>query len=71
MSRTTYVSQIAKLCTTVSAASGEGIPKCSFNSRLIQVITVEKVLIGGYSHKIIPLFSVIYLDSTAEGNGAS
>jgi hypothetical protein len=53
------------------AASGEGIPKCSYNSRLIQIITVEKVLLGDYSQKIITLFSVIYLDSTAEGNGAS
>jgi hypothetical protein len=53
------------------AASGEEISKYSFNSRLVQVITVEKILIGDCSHKIITLFSVIYLDSTAEGNGAS
>jgi len=52
------------------AASDEGITICSFNSRLIWVITEEKVSIGDYSHKIIPSFSVIYLDSAAEGNGA-
>jgi len=65
-----YVSEIEKLCTTLLAASAEGITKCSFNSRLIWVFTVEKGLIGDYSHKIITSFSVIYLDSAAEGNGA-
>ena len=70
-SRTTYVSEIEKFCTTILAASDEGITKCSFNSRLVWVITVEKVLIADYSRKIVPLCSVIYLDSATEGDGAS